>query len=177
MRQIVERLRTIAEELKSKGLSVKIDDRDNVRSGFKFAEYELKGVPVRLALGPATWRTARSNWSGAIRSKRKPFPKRDSPTGWRPDGRNPAEYLPQGARLPQFDDYQSGHVGRIRRCAGNKGGFISAHWDGTVETEVAIKDATKATIRCIPMDAVEEEGKCVFSGKPSHRRVLFARSY
>ena len=59
----------------------------------------------------------------------------------------------------------------------NKGGFISAHWDGTVETEVAIKDATKATIRCIPMDAVEEEGKCVFSGKPSHRRVLFARSY
>ena len=56
-------------------------------------------------------------------------------------------------------------------------GFISAHWDGTVETEVAIKDATKATIRCIPMDAVEEEGKCVFSGKPSHRRVLFARSY
>ena len=55
----------------------------------------------------------------------------------------------------------------------NKGGFISAHWDGTVETEVAIKDATKATIRCIPMDAVEEEGKCVFSGKPSHRRVLF----
>ena len=62
-------------------------------------------------------------------------------------------------------------------CWTNKGGFISAHWDGTVETEVAIKDATKATIRCIPMDAVEEEGKCVFSGKPSHRRVLFARSY
>ena len=59
----------------------------------------------------------------------------------------------------------------------NKGGFISAHWDGTVETEVAIKEATKATIRCIPIDAEEEEGKCIFTGKPSHRRVLFARSY
>ena len=63
------------------------------------------------------------------------------------------------------------------RTLDTKGGFVAAHWDGTVETEVAIKEATKATIRCIPMDAVEEEGKCVFSGKPSHRRVLFARSY
>ena len=65
----------------------------------------------------------------------------------------------------------------FKRVLDEKGGFISAHWDGTVETEVAIKDATKATIRCIPIDAPEEEGGCVFSGKPSHRRVLFARSY
>lgn len=84
MRQIVERLRTIAEELKSKGLSVKIDDRDNVRSGFKFAESSSRASPYVWLSAPATWRTARSNWSGAIRSKRKPFPRRDSPTGWHP---------------------------------------------------------------------------------------------
>lgn len=122
MRQIVERLRTIAEELKSKGLSVKIDDRDNVRSASSSPNTSSRASPYVWLSAPATWRTARSNWSGAIRSKRKPFPRRDSPTpGGGPDGRNPAEYLPQGARLPQFDDYQSGHVGRIRRCAGKQG--------------------------------------------------------
>ena len=119
MRQIVERLRTIAEELKSKGLSVKIDDRDNVRSGFKFAEYELKGVPVRLALGLGE----RHDRTGPARYARKGnrSPGGTHRPGGGPDGRNPAEYLPQGARLPQFDDYQSGHVGRIRRCAGKQG--------------------------------------------------------
>ena len=177
MRQIVERLRTIAEELKSKGLSVKIDDRDNVRSGFKFANTSSRAVPVRLALRPPRL-GERHDRTGPARyaTKRNRSPGGTHRPGGGPDGRNPAEYLPQGARLPQFDDYQSGHVGRIRRCAGKQGGFISAHGTGR-RNRVAIKDATKATIRCIPMDAVEEEGKCVFSGKPSHRRVLFARSY
>lgn len=178
MRQIVERLRTIAEELKSKGLSVKIDDRDNVRSGFKFAEYEAQGRPRA---------------SGS----RPPRP------GERHDRTGPARYARKGNH-PQAGltdrvaslmdeiqqnifrkalDYRNSMITKVDTwdefvdVLENKGGFISAHWDGTVETEVAIKDATKATIRCIPMDAVEEEGKCVFSGKPSHRRVLFARSY
>ena len=178
MRQIVERLRTIAEELKSKGLSVKIDDRDNVRSGFKFAEYELKGVPVRLALGP------RDLENGTIELVRRDTLEKETV---------PQEGLTDrvAALMDEIQqnifrkalDYRNAKItnehtrDEFDDVLENKGRFITAHWDGTVETEVAIKDATKATIRCIPMDAVEEEGKCVFSGKPSHRRVLFARSY
>ena len=178
MRQIVERLRTIAEELKSKGLSVKIDTRDNVRTGVKFAEYELKGVPVRLALGP------RDLENGTIELVRRDTLEKETV---------PQEGLTDrvAALMDEIQqnifrkalDYRNSMITKVDTwdefvdVLENKGGFISAPWDGTVETEVAIKDATKATIRCIPMDAVEEEGKCVFSGKPSHRRVLFARSY
>ncbi len=178
MRQIVERLRTIAEELKSKGLSVKIDDRDNVRSGFKFAEYELKGVPVRLALGP------RDLENGTIELVRRDTLEKETV---------PQEGLTDrvAALMDEIQqnifrkalDYRNSMITKVDTwdefvdVLEDKGGFIFAHWDRTGETEVAIKGARKATIRCIPMDAVEEEGKCVFSGKPSHRRVLFARSY
>ena len=178
MRQIVERLRTIAEELKSKGLSVKIDDRDNVRSGFKFAEYELKGVPVRLALGP------RDLENGTIELvRRDTLEKETIPQAGLTDRVASLMDESQQNIFRKALDYRNSMITKVDTwdefvdVLENKGGFISAHWDGTVETEVAIKDATKATIRCIPMDAVEEEGKCVFSGKPSHRRVLFARSY
>ena len=178
MRQIVERLRTIAEELKSKGLSVKIDDRDNVRSGFKFAEYELKGVPVRLALGP------RDLENGTIELvRRDTLEKETIPQAGLTDRVASLMDEIQQNIFRKALDYRNSMITKVDTLdefvdvLENKGGFISAHWDGTVETEVAIKDATKATIRCIPMDAVEEEGKCVFSGKPSHRRVLFARSY
>ena len=178
MRQIVERLRTIAEELKSKGLSVKIDDRDNVRSGFKFAEYELKGVPVRLALGP------RDLENGTIELvRRDTLEKETIPQAGLTDRVASLMDEIQQNIFRKALDYRNSMITKVDTwdefvdVLENKGGFISAHWDGTVETEVAIKDATKATIRCIPMDAVEEEGKCVFSGKPSHRRVLFARSY
>ncbi|WP_418171779.1 proline--tRNA ligase [Alistipes putredinis] len=178
MRQIVERLRTIAEELKSKGLSVKIDDRDNVRSGFKFAEYELKGVPVRLALG------SRDLENGTIELvRRDTLEKETIPQAGLTDRVASLMDEIQQNIFRKALDYRNSMITKVDTwdefvdVLENKGGFISAHWDGTVETEVAIKDATKATIRCIPMDAVEEEGKCVFSGKPSHRRVLFARSY
>ena len=178
MRQIVERLRTIDEELKSKGLSVKIDDRDNVRSGFKFAEYELKGVPVRLALGP------RDLENGPIELvRRDTLEKETIPQAGLTDRVASLMDEIQQNIFRKALDYRNSMITKVDTwdefvdVLENKGGFISAHWDGTVETEVAIKDATKATIRCIPMDAVEEEGKCVFSGKPSHRRVLFARSY
>ena len=178
MRQIVERLRTIAEELTSKGLSVKIDDRDNVRSGFKFAEYELKGVPVRLALGP------RDLENGTIELvRRDTLEKETIPQAGLTDRVASLMDEIQQNIFRKALDYRNSMITKVDTwdefvdVLENKGGFISAHWDGTVETEVAIKDATKATIRCIPMDAVEEEGKCVFSGKPSHRRVLFARSY
>ena len=152
--------------------------RDNVRSGFKFAEYELKGVPVRLALGP------RDLENGTIELMRRDTLEK--------------EVVPQEGLIDRvaalMDEIQQGIFDRARsfrdsmitpvdtweefvRTLDTKGGFVAAHWDGTVETEVAIKEATKATIRCIPLDAVDEEGVCIYSGKPSHRRVLFARSY
>ncbi len=172
------KLDEIADGLRAKGLRVKIDDRDNVRAGFKFAEYELKGVPVRLALGQ------RDLENGTIELVRRDTLEKET--------------VPQAGLVERVADLMEEIQHNIFRKAldyrdsmitkvdtwdefvdvlENKGGFISAHWDGTVETEVAIKEATKATIRCIPLDAVEEEGKCIFTGKPSHRRVLFARSY
>ena len=176
--QVVARLEEMAKELRAKGVSVKVDGRDNVRSGFKFAEYELKGVPVRLALGP------RDLQNGTIELAR-----RDTLT---------KEVVPQEglterivALLDEIQeniykkalDFRNSMITEVNTweefidVLDNKGGFVSAHWDGTVETEVAIKEATKATIRCIPLDAKEEEGKCIFTGKPSKMRVLFARSY
>ena len=144
----------------------------------KFAEYELKGVPVRLALGP------RDLENGTIELMRRDTLEK--------------EVVPQEGLIDRvaalMDEIQQGIFDRARsfrdsmitpvdtweefvRTLDTKGGFVAAHWDGTVETEVAIKEATKATIRCIPLDAVDEEGVCIYSGKPSHRRVLFARSY
>ena len=176
--QVVARLEEMAKELRAKGVSVKVDGRDNVRSGFKFAEYELKGVPVRLALGP------RDMENGTIELAR-----RDTLS---------KEVVSQDGLTDRFValldeiqhnifqkalDYRNSMITKVdtweefQQVLNEKGGFISAHWDGTPETEQAIKDATKATIRCIPMDVVEEEGKCVFSGKPSKFRVLFAKSY
>ena len=176
--EIRTRFEAIAAQLKAKGISVKIDDRDNVRSGFKFAEYELKGVPVRLALGP------RDLENGTIELvRRDTLEKETVPQEGLTDRVASLMDEIQQNIFRKALDYRNSMITKVDTwdefvdVLENKGGFISAHWDGTVETEVAIKDATKATIRCIPMDAVEEEGKCVFSGKPSHRRVLFARSY
>ena len=176
--EIRQRFETIAAQLREKGISVKIDDRDNVRSGFKFAEYELKGVPVRLAMGP------RDLENGTIELAR-----RDTLTKETRPQEGLVEYIEQLMTEIQENifrkalSYRDSMITKVdtweefQRVLDEKGGFLSAHWDGTVETEVAIKEATKATIRCIPIDAPDEEGTCIFSGKPSHRRVLFARSY
>ena len=175
---VVEKFRPIADALQAKGISVKIDDRDNVRSGFKFAEYELKGVPVRLALG------ARDIAAGTIEvARRDTLEKMTMPQEGIVD--HIVELLDQIQKniFEKARKFRDSMITRVDtwdefcRVLNKKGGFISAHWDGTVETEIAIKEATKATIRCIPMDAEEEEGKCIYSGKPSHRRVLFAISY
>ena len=178
MRQIVERLRTIAEELKSKGLSVKIDDRDNVRSGFKFAEYELKGVPVRLALGP------RDLENGTIELvRRDTLEKETIPQAGLTDRVASLMDEIQQNIFRKALDYRNSMITKVDTwdefvdVLENKGGFISAHWDGTVETEVAIKDATKATIRCIPLEGDKTPGKCMVTGRPSAQRVLFARAY
>ncbi len=176
--QVVARFEEMAQELRAKGVSVKIDARDNVRSGFKFAEYELKGVPVRLALGP------RDLENGTIELARrdtlsKEVVKQEGLTDYVVDLLDQI----QNNIFQKALDYRNSMITKVdtweefQEVLNTKGGFISAHWDGTPETEQAIKEATKATIRCIPMDVVEEEGKCVFSGKPSKYRVLFAKSY
>ncbi len=172
------RMNAIADALKARGIRVKVDDRDNVRAGFKFAEYELKGVPVRLALGQ------RDIEHGTIELAR-----RDTLTKETVSQDGIVERIValmdeiQQNIFQKALDYRNSMITKVDsweefvEVLNTKGGFISAHWDGTPETEQAIKDATKATIRCIPVDAIDEEGKCVFTGKPSHRRVLFAKSY
>ena len=175
---VVERMNVIAQELRAKGISVKIDDRDNVRSGFKFAEYELKGVPVRLAMGP------RDMAAGTIEIARRDTLTKESVSQQEVVAK--VEQMLEEIQANIFKKALSFRDSMITRVdtwdefvktLDEKGGFISAHWDGTVETEIAIKEATKATIRCIPLDSVEEQGVCIYSGKPSSRRVLFARSY
>ena len=178
LEQVVARMEMIAADLKKRGISVKIDDRDNVRSGFKFAEYELKGVPVRLAMGP------RDLTNGTVELAR-----RDKLTKETVPAEGVADLIEK-----LLDDIQTGIFEKAKtfrdsmitqvdgweefqRVLDGKGGFLLAHWDGTTETEEAIKEATKATIRCIPLDAPHEEGKCIYSGKPSSCRVIFARSY
>ena len=175
---ICERFDAIAAELRERGISVKIDDRDNVRPGFKFSEYELKGVPVRLAMG------GRDMENGTIELVRRDTLEKETVPQ-----QGLAELVEKLMGEIQENIYRKALTFRdsmitkvdtweeFKRVLDEKGGFISAHWDGTVETEVAIKDAAKATIRCIPLDVVDEEGTCIYSGKPSHRRVLFARSY
>ncbi len=170
--------RELAGQLKAAGVSVKFDDNDNNRPGFKFAEYELKGVPVRIAMG---LRDLDNNSVEVARRDTKEKATRSM------DGL--ADYVKdlleeiQQSMYNKALVYRDQHITRadtleeFERLLDEKGGFVSAHWDGTAETEEAIKEKTKATIRCIPLDGVEEEGQCIFTGKPSRQRVLFARAY
>ncbi|MBN2650609.1 MAG: proline--tRNA ligase [Prolixibacteraceae bacterium] len=165
-------------KLKEKGISVKYDDSDAKKPGWKFAEYELKGVPVRLAIGP------RDIENGTVEVARRDLLSKEVVAI---DGID--EYVQnlldeiQNSIYQKAFDYRTEHTTKVntwdefKDVLKNKGGFISAHWDGTPETEQKIKDETKATIRCIPLDAIEEEGKCIHSGKPSNKRVLFAIAY
>ena len=178
LRSIIAVMEGIAAELKAKGISVKIDDRDNVRSGFKFAEYELKGVPVRLAIGP------RDLAGGTVElARRDTLTKESVPAEGIADRiENLLEEIQRNIydKALKFRDSMITRVDtydEFKRVLEEKGGFILAHWDGTPQTEELIKNETKATIRCIPVDAPAEEGTCIVSGKPSHRRVLFAKSY
>ncbi len=178
LRKVVARMEEIAAGLRSRGITVKIDDRDNVRSGFKFAEYELQGVPLRLAMGP------RDMENGTIEIAR-----RDTLTKETVAQEGVCEKIAglldeiQQSIFDKALNFRNSMITKVesydefKRVLEEKGGFISAHWDGTVETEEAIKAETKATIRVIPLDATEEEGKCIYSGKPSSRRVLFAKAY
>lgn len=168
----------IKKGLEALGISVKYDDRDNNKPGYKFADYELKGVPVRLAIGPRD-----------IENKTVEVARRDNLTKEIVPFENIEKHIPKLLEDIQNNIYNKALKFRKENTffidkwsdfldvINNQGGFIMAHWDGTAETEEKIKEETKATIRCIPFDSPEEEGKCVYSGKPSKRRVLFAVSY
>jgi len=176
--EISEKVDVIIDNLKAKGISVKYDNSDNRKPGWKFAEYELKGVPVRLALGP------RDIENGTVEVARRDTLEKSSV---QLDGiEDYVEQLLEEIQTNIFQkaaDFRTANTTKVdtweefKDVLKNKGGFISAHWDGTAETEDQIKNETKATIRCMPLEYEEEEGKCVYSGNPSKRRVLFALAY
>ena len=175
---IAEQVNGLMAELRKLGVSVKFDNRDTQKPGFKFAEWELKGVPVRIAVGPndlenGTYEVARrDNLSKEVVSKE----------GIEGYIQNLLETI-QSDLFTNALNYRDSHITEVnsfeefKEVLETKGGFISAHWDGTAETEEKIKDLTKATIRCIALNRVEESGSCVFTGNSSNGRVLFAKAY
>jgi len=176
--KIIEKMGEMKKLLEKQGLTVKIDDRDNLRSGFKFAEWELKGVPVRVAIGP------RDLENGTVEVAR-----RDTLTKESRQQQGVEEYIIYLMDVIQENIYNKALDFRVKntfivddfdtfKIKIEEGGFLLCHWDGTTETEERIKEETKATIRCIPMeDAGQDSGFCVYSGKPSKGRVFFARAY
>ena len=168
----------IAKELRAKGIRVKIDDDDSKRPGFKFAEYEMIGVPVRIGIG------ARDLAEGKVEVAR-----RDTKEKTSVNTEGVAEYINnllvdiQQNLFNRAKEYRDAHITKVdsfdefKKVLDEKAGFVSAHWDGTGETEEKIKDLTKATIRCIPIDNPLEDGVCILTGNPSKQRVLFARAY
>ncbi len=176
--QISARAEYLKKELESKGLSVKYDGRDTHKPGWKFAEYELKGVPVRLAIGP---RDLENNTVEVARrdTLEKTIVPADSVGTYVPELLVSIQenIFKRAHRFRESNTYSVNTWDEFREVTEVKGGFAYAHWDGTPETEAKIKEETKATIRCIPLDNPLEEGKCIFSGKPSKQRVLFAVAY
>jgi prolyl-tRNA synthetase len=175
---IDEKAMAIVNELKKKGISVKYDQDDVNRPGWKFAQYELQGVPVRIALG---LRDIENNQAEVARrdTKEKQTVGLDGIVGY-------VENLLQEIQTAMYEkarSFRDSHITPVDtweefvQTLETKGGFISAHWDGTPETEELIKTKTKATIRCIPLNNTVEEGRCILTGKPSRERVLFAKAY
>jgi prolyl-tRNA synthetase len=168
----------IMQELKALGIRVKYDDNDNARPGWKFAEHELKGVPVRIALG---LRDLENNVVELARrdTKEKQTVSIDGLAGY---VKNLLDEIQQYI-FQKALDFRNENIRKADtweefvQLLDEKGGFISAHWDGTAETEEKIKQLTKATIRCIPLQNEQEEGTCICSKQPSSQRVLFARAY
>jgi len=176
--EISEQVNELVKKLRKLNVSVKFDDRTNLKPGFKFNEHELKGVPIRLAVGPkdlenGTYEVARRD------TLTKEVVSKDGIEMYLVD-------LLETIQKEMFEKslaFRDSHITEVnsfeefKDVLETKGGFVLAHWDGTAETEDKIKDLTKATIRCIPLDRKEEKGNCVYTGKPSEGRVLFAKAY
>lgn len=178
LEEVSKKANELAAELREAGISVKFDDRDTHKPGWKFAQYELQGVPLRIAIGPKDLE------KGTVELAR-----RDTLTKEFVNQTEVVEKVKglmieiQDTLFQKALDFRSEHTTKVdtfeefKSVLKAKGGFILAHWDGTAETETKIKELTKATIRCIPLDAEKEQGICVFSGNPSSQRVLFAKAY
>ena len=176
--EIMEVADKIVSELRALGISVKVDNDDKKRPGFKFAEHEMKGVPVRIGIGKRD-----------LAQNQVEIARRDTRTKELKPLDGIAAYISQllsdiqDNLLTRAKSYRDEHTTEVndfqtfKEVINDKGGFVSAHWDGTTETELKIKELTKATLRCIPVDAVDEAGKDVLTGAPSERRVLFAKAY
>ncbi|WP_159517354.1 proline--tRNA ligase [Sunxiuqinia indica] len=175
---INEKVDEIITKLKAKGITVKYDNADTKKPGWKFAEYELKGVPVRLGIGP------RDIENGTVEVARRDTLEKNVVELDNIDQHvvDLLEEIQQNI-YQKAVDYRTNHTTKVdtyeefKEVLNGKGGFILAHWDGTPETEQKIKDETKATIRCIPFEGEKEEGKCIYTGNPSSQRVLFALAY
>jgi len=178
LQELRDKLSPLVGALKARGLSVVFDDDDNRKPGWKFSEYEMKGVPVRLAMGP---RDLENNTVEVAR--RDTLTKEFIPFEEVEDRTVALMDIIQKNLFDKARDFRAEKTTSVdtwedfRDVIKNKGGFVLAHWDGSAETEERIKQKTKATIRCIPQDSIEEEGKCIFSGNPSNRRVVFAKAY
>jgi prolyl-tRNA synthetase len=170
----------IMAELRKAGISVKYDDRDTQKPGWKFAEYELKGVPVRIALGPRDLENKTLEIARRDTLTKEFFQWEEMSIAQKIGGL--LDEIQEGIYQKAFD-FRKDNTTEVnsweefKQVLEEKAGFLSAHWDGSPETEEKIKELTKATIRCIPLDQLPEQGVCVFSGKPSSGRVLFAKAY
>jgi prolyl-tRNA synthetase len=175
--QIAEKMNPIMDELRTLGITVKFDDDDKYKPGYKFAEYELKGIPIRLGIG------MRDLENGTIEIARRDTLTKES---------RPIEGIAEYIKTLLEEIQQSIYDKALKFQEENtfvvetwdefkdqieKGGFVIAHWDGTEETEEKIKQETKATIRCIPLNSIEMSGKCVYSGNDSPKQVVFAKAY
>lgn len=178
LKSISERVAPLVKELRAKGISVKYDDRDTHKPGFKFNEYELKGVPVRLAIGQ------RDMENGTYEVARRDTFEKETVLADAVVGK--IEFLLEDIQENIYKKalaYRESHITEVnsyeefKEVLENKGGFISAHWDGSAETEELVKEETKATIRCIPIAGENEAGVCMVTGNPSTKRVLFAKAY
>lgn len=175
---IDEKVKLFMEDFKALGVRIKYDDDDNNRPGWKFAEYELKGVPVRIAIG------ARDMQNNVVEVARRDTKEKSSVSM---DGlantiivllNDIQENIYNKAKIFRDNSIRKADTwDEFQKLLDDKGGFISAHWDGTAETEEKIKELSKATIRCVPLDNIQEEGQCILTGNPSRERVLFARAY
>lgn len=178
LKVISDKLEPVIKALRAKGVRVKFDNRDNQRPGWKFAQYEFQGVPIRLALGN------RDLEAGKIEVARRD--EKSKQTIGFDDVVNHVEQLLEEIQSNLFNKaktYRDNHITQVdsydefKKVINNKGGFVSAHWDGSTETELKIKEETSATIRCIPLENKQEKGACILTGKSSTQRVLFAKAY
>lgn len=176
--QITEVVKKMKKAMEAKGITVKYDNRDTQRPGWKFAEYELKGVPVRIAIG------ARDLENGTVEVARRDTMEKE--TLQQADIETKIEHLleqiqdnlfQQARTMREAKTYKADTYEEFKQVLEATPGFVMAHWDGTPETEQKIKEETKATIRCIPLNNRQEAGTCIYSGKPSAQRVVFARAY